>query len=601
VKRRNAVPLTLRILLSLLVFVSTLAATSAFAQTNPCPRFAAGSAVTPPEDIYSKSGVLTATLSYREYVESNGHTDFCYVDDATGKESPTLHVNPGDKMVLTLKNELTDSGTAVSMPGMTMTARLGRTAICGDGTMTTSTVNIHFHGANVSPTCHQDEVIHTLVNPGETFNYSVKIPANEPPGLYWYHPHVHGIADPALTGGASGAIIVEGIQNVNAAVAGLPQRLFVIRDNPKPPTTAAPSATAPTLDVSLNYVPVAYPAYTPPIISMKPGTKQFWRVLNASGDTVLNLQLQYDGVVQTLGVVALDGVPTGSNDGTSQGKTIQETQILLPPGGRAEFIVTAPATTVKNANFLTLGINTGAYGYTEPLRRLAIIHLMTGHQRGPTIPVVASAAGYSTAPPVVQRFAGLATAPPTAARTLYFSEDSEGFYITVNGQTPTAFNPDNPPAITTTQGSVEDWTIENHALDVHEFHIHQLHFLLLQRNGINVSPDEQQMLDTIQVPYWTGTGPYPSVKVRMDFRGPIVGQFVYHCHIMSHEDFGMMAIIQVNSATGFNFPGLEKSERSPAMDSSTSEPALDEPKLDESKSELNEPRMVEHTPRPSFR
>jgi hypothetical protein len=56
------------------------------------------------------------------------------------------------------------------------------------------------------------------------------------------------------------------------------------------------------------------------------------------------------------------------------------------------------------------------------------------------------------------------------------------------------------------------------------------------------------MLDTVHVPYWKGSGPYPSVKVRMDFRGSIVGQFVYHCHIMSHEDFGMMAIIQVNPA-----------------------------------------------------
>lgn len=53
------------------------------------------------------------------------------------------------------------------------------------------------------------------------------------------------------------------------------------------------------------------------------------------------------------------------------------------------------------------------------------------------------------------------------------------------------------------------------------------------------------MSDTIQVPYWTGSGPYPSVTVRMDFRGPDVGDFVYHCHILGHEDGGMMAIIRV--------------------------------------------------------
>lgn len=144
----------------------------------------------------------------------------------------------------------------------------------------------------------------------------------------------------------------------------------------------------------------------------------------------------------------------------------------------------------------------------------------------------------------------------TATRTLYFSEvisdaNDPGdwlntqFFITVVGETPELFNSDNPPAITTTQGSVEDWTIENRNNEVHEFHIHQIHFLLLAINGVPVPPEEQQMHDMIQVPYWPGTGPYPSVTVRMDFRGPDIGDFVYHCHILAHEDGGMMAIIRV--------------------------------------------------------
>jgi FtsP/CotA-like multicopper oxidase with cupredoxin domain len=74
--------------------------------------------------------------------------------------------------------------------------------------------------------------------------------------------------------------------------------------------------------------------------------------------------------------------------------------------------------------------------------------------------------------------------------------------------------------------------------------MHQIHFLLLARNGVPVS--DGQYLDMINLPYWSGKGPYPSVTVRMDFRGPIVGDFVYHCHILGHEDNGMMAIIRVN-------------------------------------------------------
>jgi Multicopper oxidase len=120
------------------------------------------------------------------------------------------------------------------------------------------------------------------------------------------------------------------------------------------------------------------------------------------------------------------------------------------------------------------------------------------------------------------------------------------FFITVDGATPELFNPNNPPAIVTTQGSVEDWTIQNRSGEVHEFHIHQIHFLLLAVNGVPVPAQQQQFLDMINVPYWTGAGPYPSVTVRMDFRGSDIGDFVYHCHILGHEDNGMMAIVRVN-------------------------------------------------------
>ena len=69
--------------------------------------------------------------------------------------------------------------------------------------------------------------------------------------------------------------------------------------------------------------------------------------------------------------------------------------------------------------------------------------------------------------------------------------------------------------------------------------------IISQVNGKDVSAKERQWRDTYQVPYWTGTGRYPSIKVRMDFRGAVAGDFVYHCHILDHEDRGMMAIIRV--------------------------------------------------------
>jgi len=148
----------------------------------------------------------------------------------------------------------------------------------------------------------------------------------------------------------------------------------------------------------------------------------------------------------------------------------------------------------------------------------------------------------------------LATVAPSDRRRLYFSEtaptpgkgdDAQTFTITAGDAFPAPYDPASPPAIVTTQGAVEDWTIENRTPEVHEFHIHQIHFLLIARDGVPVPAEQQQYLDEVMVPYYKGTGPFPSVTVRMDFRGPLVGDFLYHCHILDHEDNGMMAVLRV--------------------------------------------------------
>ena len=127
--------------------------------------------------------------------------------------------------------------------------------VCRAATMDASSVNIHYHGTNTSPACHSDEVIHTLINSGDTFTYTVVFPSDEPPGLYWYHPHVHGIAEPAVLGGASGAIIVDGIEAIQPAVTGLPERVFVVRDQ----IVADDPTGMPAWDLTLNYLPSLFP------------------------------------------------------------------------------------------------------------------------------------------------------------------------------------------------------------------------------------------------------------------------------------------------------------------------------------------------------
>ena len=184
--------------------------------------------------------------------------------------SPTLHVHPGDHLVIHLKNDLTPNGTMPSKQSMPAMAVMGNAAdVCGAMMMNSLSVNLHAHGTNLPPICHQDEVIKTIINPGETFDYDMHFPTNEPPGLYWYHPHIHGISEPAVLGGASGTIIVEGLENANPAVSGLPEHVFVVRDN-LVPGNPTPGGTIPSWDISVNYVPVPYPTFTPAKLQVKP-------------------------------------------------------------------------------------------------------------------------------------------------------------------------------------------------------------------------------------------------------------------------------------------------------------------------------------------
>ncbi len=515
-----------------------------------CVRPLPGAVIQAPPDLYSSNGVLNVSLNFVTSLDANNLTLFCYVTP-DGLESPTLHVKPGDTLNITLKNTLPKMPRNAKFEPM-----IEANERCGAKSMESGSINIHFHGMNVSPTCHSDEVVHTLVNPGQTFTYSIAVPADEPPGMYWYHPHVHGFADVDLLGGASGAIEVEGIENIQPRVAKLPALSLIIRDqmlvpqNAQSPDAQAAGVKTPSWDMSLNYVPNVFPTQVPAILQVQHGQKQFWRVVNASSDTIADLELKFDGKPQQVDIVALDGVAVGSQDGTHHGKLLPVSDVYIPPSGRAEFIIPPIPHNIRKVTLETKRINTGPKGDTDTHRVLAVIQ-----EPADSMPAMASMPAVS-GPPGPQRFAGLDNAAVSKVRHLVFSEifpdpqdPNEGlFYITVAGHVPQLFDPNAKPAITTTQGAVEDWIIENQTNEVHEFHIHQIHFQVRDINGVPVPSTQRQFRDTFEVPYWTGKGPYPSVRLRMDFRGAVVGDFVYHCHILDHEDNGMMAIVRVNAA-----------------------------------------------------
>ena len=541
---------------------------------DTCARPSVGSVVDEPSDVRSKNGVLEISLIAQNAKQSDGRTRYCFTD-GKGQESPNLRVSPGDLVIIHLTNAMTGSDSGDTKPAHLHSSENS----CSSGEMGALSTNLHFHGLTIPPTCHEDDVLKTSVQPGDaSFEYRFRIPQDEPPGLYWYHPHIHGFSKPQVLGGASGALIVEGIERAKPELAGLPERVFIIRDEDLTNPNALPSKSEPVVphflldrdgdaanngtgfgkpakDLSINYVPVPYPDYPPATIRMKQGEQQLWRVLNASAITYLNLEVLFNGKPQPLGLVAMDGVPIGEYAGGPGDSINAQTHLGIPPGARVEFILQGPAEG-ESGLLVTRTVDTGPGGENDPNRMLARI------VAAPDAPEPGSKLSDSPKPLPAPTKEWLGNVAPVRVRRLYFSEklvdpndptSAVEFYLTVEGQTPKMFDMNSTvPNIVAQQGTVEDWIIENRSQELHAFHIHQLHFLLLDYMGKPVN--ETFLRDTVNVPYFDGRHlAYPSIRIRVDFRDPnIVGAFPYHCHLLEHEDKGMMGTIRVDPAPACN-------------------------------------------------
>ncbi|HTP40196.1 MAG TPA: multicopper oxidase domain-containing protein [Steroidobacteraceae bacterium] len=566
--------------------VPTVVAT---APARECRRPEPAATVVDAPDRRSVNGVLKVELQIDDELEADGSVRYCY-SLPDGSQSPTLRVNPGDELVLLLKNnlkELPDTKSAdMSARGMAGHGMSGHDMAampmaaqsvdpCHSDVMSAVSANLHFHGFTVPAVCHQDDVLDTSVQPTDApFEYRFKVPLGQPPGLYWYHPHIHGFTGPQVSGGASGALIVEGIERAVPELAGLPERVIVIRDQDLLHPHAAPSANdvavqalldrdgdalntgtgggRPAKDLSLNFVPVPFPDYPPAKLEMKPNEKQLWRVLNASSVTYLNLAVLYRRGPhygpQWFGVVAIDGTPISQGGGSNHRTVEWRNSVVISPGSRVEFIMVGPPQGVPGL-LVTKAVDTGSTGENDPNRVLASIEAREDAPApAAVLPKVSTPLPAATLP-------WIGSVEPVRVRKLYFSEQpldpanpagDTDFFLTVDGQTPAKFDMrSRVPNIVAHQGDVEDWIIENRSPELHAFHIHQVHFQVLEWNGLQVN--EPFLRDTINVPFQTpGMQGYPSVKIRVDFRDPnAVGLYVYHCHVLDHEDNGMMGLIQV--------------------------------------------------------
>lgn len=433
-----------------------------------CPRMPDGSQIMQPTSISSTNGLLEVDVIYESRFDENGIPLFCFMMPDGINQSPSLRVKPGDTILFTvtnnfpgLGNEATDHSTTKEDSSDMAVGTNSTRVSCGAKRMTSSSVNVHFHGLHVSPTCHEDETIDTLINFKDVFTYEIKVPLDQQPGLYLYHPHVHTLSEAAILGGASGIIIVEGIENIRYGLAGLPQQTMVIRDHAVSPSVEAmyPNSNGTVYDLSINYVTNKLPASAPAVFRMKPLEKQVWLIANAGANSLLNLQFLYDGVLQPFDVASADSDILTNENGVRN--------FELPPGGRAYIIITGPPQNVQRAVMQTKNSWTGNNGNLETTRDiLQIIPDVNAREVTDFIPKnTTSVTEESTEKLIISQVDDLQSTPLAAKHTLYFYQvpKNNTFYITEVGKPQVLFDPSVEPALTATSGTVEEWIIQNRA------------------------------------------------------------------------------------------------------------------------------------------
>jgi FtsP/CotA-like multicopper oxidase with cupredoxin domain len=407
--------------------------------------------------------------------------------------APTLRVDLGERVEVTVNNRMRPVG--------------GQTQAQVD------TTNQHYHGLVVTPIPSEgDNVTHVAIGQGRSnVNRYPLLPAAtgvQSEGLMWYHPHPHGKTLPQVAGGLAGAMVVGDLLRHFPEYRGAAERILVIK--------SSDAGSTPTLNVN---------GVECPRLTVSASDDELWRILNATGNTFLNLKLRG----YTFTVLAFDGNAVAA--------PMEQDSLFIPPGGRVEAIVRGgtgpwtttlvaapflrgPKTAVKVADVSTVGLSDDTH---EEVRTKAL------------------AARSRINVELADSIRRLATATDVERFTLRFSFGAVDALLNDS-----VFRPGRLDRAVQV-GRVQEWTLVNETTAPHTFHIHQTDFLITSINGKDVEADSV-FFDNVTLGVHTdasGAVVGDTVTVRFKFHPVAVGPFVYHCHVLAHEDEGMMQNICV--------------------------------------------------------
>ena len=378
--------------------------------------------------------------------------------------------------------------------------------------------NLHYHGLNVSPRINADATvsdnIFVLVDPGKKLNYKVEIPTFHNPGMYWYHTHRHEQAQRQVMGGLSSGLVIEGVLDPIPQLSGIRERIMLLKDIQITPQGTVPDDIDPSAP-SIRTVN----GQVNPTLTIHPNETQFLRIANVGSDLYYKITLAGHVFYEV------------ARDGNRHTELVPMTELLIPPASRSEVLIQG----ADHGTYLmkALAFNTGPAGDSYPETTLATLVSQGDYQTSIQLPQTL---------PTVEDYRTLAVA---RKRTITFIESADGntFYID-SGAGAKQFDANRVDS-TIQSGTVEEWTVLNATQELHVFHIHQTDFQVIEIDGVAQPFRGHQ--DNVNVSFQaTASDPPGQVKLLIDFRNPnIVGKFVYHCHILEHEDGGMMAVAEV--------------------------------------------------------
>ena len=435
----------------------------------------------------SSNGLLELDLSASESPVNLGNKQ-AYLLTYNGQvPAPRLEANPGDKVKIHFTNNL-------SQP-----------------------TNIHYHGLHIPITGNADNVF-LQIEPGEQLTYEFTIPQNHPAGTFWYHPHLHGLVAEQLFGGLAGLFIVRGLDEI-PEIKAAQEEFLVLQDFALDDDGRLMDSSHMSLMMGREGEIITVNGRVNPNLDLPEGGLLRLRILNASPSRFYRLALEEHKLYQI------------ATDGNSLNEPLEVDELLLTPGQRVDVLVKGNKESGQY-RLLNLPYERGGMGMmggrgmmgedSDTPQSLATVNYGSAVE---SLSIPTKLASISALPEsqIVKRF-----------ELNHGMSPSVGMAFLINGE---VYNHDR----LNTQvklNTIEDWEIANTGMMDHPFHVHNNAFQVVSRNG-----QPESLLawrDTVLVKRGE------TVRIRIPFRD-FAGKTVYHCHVLDHEDLGMMGNLMIEA------------------------------------------------------